>query len=192
MYSSYPTYETSAQVLGWTLVPLLITLLAVAVPCIVAWCILFRKAGVPAGFFFIPVYGTYKTYDVAGCTGIFWGTLATGIGGAVMAFICAMLNSVVGVLIVYGLMLVTELILQIFFCRSLAASFAKGGGFAAGLFFLFPVFLMILAFGRAEHNYGRARRIATSSEVWTCKECGTVNGAGSAHCVSCGRSKVLN
>ncbi len=40
---------------------------------VVPWCIIFHKARVPWGFFFIPVFGTYKMYEIADSTGLFLG-----------------------------------------------------------------------------------------------------------------------
>lgn len=49
--------------------------------------------------------------------------------------------------IVQMVFLILSLIVQFYLCRKLAFSFGKSSGFAVGLFFLYPIFSMILAFG---------------------------------------------
>ena len=42
--------------------------------------------------------------------------------------------------------------LQIYLAINLSKSFGMGNGFAAGLFFLQPIFMCILGFGKAEYK----------------------------------------
>ncbi len=80
------------------------------------------------------------------------------------------------------------LIMQIFFCGGLAGVFGKSKGFAVGLFFLFPIFLMILAFGKAQHYRSDKYDNNKTIKVWTCAFCGTEN-QGSMFCANCGKSR---
>ena len=53
-----------------------------------------------------------------------------------------------------------NLFLSLVLCIDLARAFGKGGGYAAGLAFLTPIFLLMLAFGDAQYQRGRPRRIS--------------------------------
>ena len=45
-------------------------------------------------------------------------------------------------------------------CIDLARVFGKGGGYAAGLAFLTPIFLLMIAFGDAQYQGGPRRKIS--------------------------------
>jgi chromate transport protein ChrA len=49
---------------------------------------------------------------------------------------------------------VVGLFISLALCIDLARVFGKGGGYAAGLAFLTPVFLLMLAFGEAQYQKG--------------------------------------
>lgn len=85
------------------------------------WKVL-AKAGQPGWAIFIPIYNIYVLMKVAGMSG--WWLLACFV---------PILNILVAILMVAGI----------------ARNFGKGGGFAAGLFFLPFIFYPILAFGDA-------------------------------------------
>ena len=55
---------------------------------------------------------------------------------------------------------VVGLFLSLALCIDLARVFGKGGGFAAGLAFLGPIFLLILAFGEAQYQSGQPKKIS--------------------------------
>ena len=133
----------------YALIILLVTA-AIAVPIIIAWCRIFRKAGVPMGFYFIPVYGSYRQYDIADSKGVFWATLVVSILYLIGSLILVQAGETVFLVWVI-LYLVVMLILSFIFCKRLATAFGKSTGFAIGLFFLNPIFIMILGFGDAQY-----------------------------------------
>ncbi len=49
---------------------------------------------------------------------------------------------------------VVNLFISLALCIDLARAFGKGGGYAAGLAFLTPIFLLMLAFGDAQYQRG--------------------------------------
>jgi chromate transport protein ChrA len=55
---------------------------------------------------------------------------------------------------------VVNLFLFLALCIDLARVFGKGSGFAAGLAFLTPVFLLMIAFGDAQYQIGHPRKIS--------------------------------
>jgi hypothetical protein len=55
---------------------------------------------------------------------------------------------------------VVNLFLSIALCIDLARVYGKGSGYAAGLAFLTPVFLLMIAFGDAQYQVARPRHIS--------------------------------
>jgi len=91
---------------------------------IVSLWLIFKKAGEHGWAAIIPFYDLWVLFRIT------WGRGA-----------CMFLMLIPGANIVFAIMT----------CIKLARVFGRGGGFAAGLIFLEPVFLMILAFGSAEY-----------------------------------------
>jgi hypothetical protein len=98
--------------------------LAIAVVMIVAIWKVFAKAGRPGWAALIPIYNTITLLNITGKSG--WWFL-----GMLVPF----LNIYVYIRLVFNL----------------ASVFGRGIGFGFGLLFLFPIFLMILAFGNAQY-----------------------------------------
>ena len=55
---------------------------------------------------------------------------------------------------------VVNLFLSLALCIDLARVFGKGSGYAAGLAFLTPIFLLMIAFGDAQYQLGRRNEIS--------------------------------
>ena len=161
---------------------------------------LLKKAGESPWKILIPIYGGYCLYKIANSEGIFWGTFAVSIVSNIISRIVA--SSIVSnryfitesdllpltiISIVTGLII---LIMQFVYVRRLADSFGKGIGFAIGLFLLFPIFAMILAFGSAAYgSRGGLDSYAPAVGVWKCDQCGYENPVSKAFCQNCGAQK---
>ncbi len=128
---------------------IIISCIALLVLYIIVWCVLFAKAGKPAGFLFIPFYGAYCMYEIGDSTGLFFASLAVSIFSSVASFMAA--KSASALLVLSIISLAAGLIISIIFRVRLARAFGRSGGFAAGLVFLPIIFLCILAFGGSEH-----------------------------------------
>ena len=181
-----------------------ILLIGVVVIGIVAWCFLFKKAGIHPGKLFIPMYGNFLQFDIADSRGLFVATIVVSVLYSIITTIISggMVSSsrygsyyndgAVGTfLVVIVIYLIIMVVIQCIFCVRLARNFGKGGGFAAGLIFLSPIFLCILAFGDAEYQGyggGTAYKGATGAE-WTCPSCHAVNPAHKGVCTVCGAAK---
>lgn len=98
--------------------------LAVTIFLIVCIWKIFVKAGRPGWASIIPFYNTYVLFDIA------WGN---------------------GLLFLLMFIPVANVVVMILVYIKLAKAFGKGGGFAAGLIFLSPIFTAILAFGDAQY-----------------------------------------
>ena len=164
-------------------------IIGVAVVMVIAWIRLFKKAGEGWWKVFIPVYGTYCQFKVADSGGIFFGIVATSVAQSLLVNLFAAGNGdSPGILIVSALAGIVILILTLIYCMRLAEAYGKSKGFGVGLFFLYPIFILVLAFGSSEYWSG-----STSSYVsyrnWTCPDCGMVNAPSRGTCEQCGRVK---
>lgn len=194
---------------GGLLVFLILLLIGLLVVTIVAWCKIFRKAGIHPGKLFIPMYGQYLQYDIADSKGIFFATIAlSGIFSIVSSIISSsavsrsynyysynsysssLSQSLASLGVVSIIFMVIAFILQCVFCTRLARNFGKSGGFAVGLIFLPFIFICILGFGDAEYCGGNYGYKGSSAEPdWTCSQCHAVNPAYKGVCSICGAQK---
>jgi chromate transport protein ChrA len=94
---------------------------------------IFTKAGQPGWKCLVPIYGSVVFLRIVGRPG--WWFLLLCIP-------------------------VVNLFLFLALCIDLARVFGKGSGFAAGLAFLTPVFLLMIAFGDAQYQIGHPRKIS--------------------------------
>jgi len=103
---------------------------ALVVTMLVASWKIFTKAGQAGWKTLIPIYGAVVYLRIVGRPG--WWVLLLCIP-------------------------IVNLFLSLALCIDLARSFGKGAGYAAGLAFLTPIFLLMLAFGDAEYRRGRSQ-----------------------------------
>lgn len=100
---------------------------------------IFRKAGEIPWKALIPFYNTYTRYQISWSTSMFWlSILLNVINGLIpedARFILATLSLVLSI---------AGLVISAKSCMKLAESFGHGVGFAVGLFFLEPIFVLIL------------------------------------------------
>lgn len=129
--------------------------LAVYILEIIAFWSLFKKANVPGWKSIIPVYNTYTLFKIAWKSKYFWLTLLVSVIYSVAVGLgrVSNLNGVFiiieGVIsVVFGLI---SLLLTFFLCRKTALVYGKGTGFAIGLFFLYPIFILILGLGSSKY-----------------------------------------
>ncbi len=168
---------------------ILFSWLPVLILSLIAWCRIFKKAGVPMGYVFIPIYGAYREYKLARAADLFLGSMGVTILAVAAQLIVKHPLILALVLICY---LIISLVIQAVFCRKLAQAFGRSPGFAVGLFFLAPVFLMILGFGDARYLTDSEDEAIESGEVWICPYCETENSASEQTCSGCGERRARN
>lgn len=127
---SYASVDTSA-IMG-ILATYSIIMIIVAVISIIAMWKIFTKAGEAGWKSIIPIYNIITLFKIAGISPWF-----------VLGYLAAIIP-IVGGFVALGI--------TIYAMINLAKSFGKGGGFAAGLILLGPIFYMILAFGNSEYQ----------------------------------------
>lgn len=108
-------------------------MLAFAVVMIAAMWKVFTKAGKPGWAAIVPIYNLIVLLEIVRKP-MWW--------------------------IVMLLIPIVSLIFAILLYVELAKAFGKGGGFAAGLILLAPIFFPILGFGSAQYVYGQAAQPA--------------------------------
>ena len=137
--SYYPSYYGSSAdaaalgaAVGGVLAVYCVVLLAIVVVELVGMWKMFTKAGEAGWKCLIPIYNLVILFKIAGLSP--W------------LILCFLLSAipVVGWLVMLGI--------QIYLAINLSKAFGMGNGFAVGLFFLQPIFICILGFGKAEYK----------------------------------------
>jgi len=106
----------------------------------VALAKVFQKAGREWWEVIIPIYNTYVMFKVAGRPG-WW----------LLLLFVPLVNIVVLIMVMFDL----------------AKAFGHGAGFALGLIFLTPIFLMILGFGSSQYQLGSTASAAMPTATAT-------------------------
>ena len=135
--SSYYGYsaadmEAYGAIAGGVLAVYSIIMLAIVVVELIGMWKMFTKAGEAGWKCLIPIYNLVVLFKIAGMSP--WLVLCY-----LLSFI-----PVVGWLVI--------LALNIYLAIKLSKAFGMGNGFAVGLFFLQPIFICILGFGKAEYQ----------------------------------------
>lgn len=180
-YNSYYRYSSGMEGMN---VAIVVIALIVAFLCFVAWCRIFRKADIPWERMFVPIYGSYWTYRIAECGGMFWASMGVGIVYRLLIYVVSF-SALQVISVVY---LIALLAIDIMYSIRLAKAFGKGGGFAAGLVLLKPLFIMILGFGKAEYELSSFRGGIAVTDTWKCS-CGTINPVFKNSCQQCGAQR---
>ena len=134
---------------------------------IASWKVL-QKAGEPGWKAIIPIYNVYMMYKIVGMSYWFWGLLAAG-------FIFGIITTIDGtaeimnytdtaqyasvdwskhVITVIAMLayMVFAIVAEVIYANRTAKAFRHGVGFAVGLFFLQPIFWLILGFDKSKYN----------------------------------------
>lgn len=130
-YSSSADVEAAAA-LGGVLAVYSVIVLAIAVVQLIGMWKVFTKAGEAGWKCLIPIYNIVILFKISGISP--W---------LVLCYLLAIIPFV-GWIVMLGL--------QIYLSINLSKAFGMGSGFAAGLFFLAPIFTCILGFGKAEYQ----------------------------------------
>lgn len=119
---------------------IMIIALVVGIISIIGMWKMFKKAGEEGWKAIIPIYNVYTLSTIVGVSP--WWILIVFVGGFISGAIPAL--SIVGSAL--------SIYFSVILCVSTAKSFGKDEGFAVGLFFLSPIFHLILGFGSAEYQ----------------------------------------
>lgn len=128
--SGYDVAAASTAILGALMVYMVI-ILAIAIVQIIAMWKIFTKAGEKGWKSIIPIYNFVVLFKISGLSP--W--LILVYFAAIIPFIGWIAPIALNAVLAY----------------KLAKSFGKDGGWAVGLYFLAPIFYMILGFGKSEY-----------------------------------------
>ena len=139
---------------GLSIITTVISVAYVVLQIIANWTIL-EKAGEKGWKSLIPFYGEYTLYKIVWQPKMYWIYLILSVVQGVFNYLSdnVFQLTALGVVftLIYVVFMLLALALNLFFCRKLAFSFGKSSSFAIGLFFLYPIFSMILAFGNSRY-----------------------------------------
>lgn len=116
---------------------------------------LFKKADSHGWQSIIPIYNEYKFFKITWSGGAFWFMLLLALLNGIFTYLLQQ-NVVTGVAAVIFAILeilvaIIVLIFNIVSCSKISHAYGKGGGFAVGLFFLRPIFILILGLGSSRY-----------------------------------------
>ncbi len=135
MLANYVLYTLVAFLIYWILQ-------------IVAYWSIFKKAGEPGWKSIIPIYCTYVQYKLTWKTSMFWISFLA----AIIANVLMQLGGDSLALLAVGVVLeIAAAAIGFVALYKLSRSFGHGVGFAIGLIFLYPIFILILGFGSSRY-----------------------------------------
>ncbi len=155
---------------GGMLGTLMISIAVFYIFVVIALWKIFTKAGIKGWKSLIPIYNIYCAYKMVGISPLWllWQILASvamsvaltvALGDRAEAYFSSLSNELPQDVITNGWVIATTIIacvislyVSIRFAIRLAKAFGKSGGFAVGLFFLSPIFYLILGFGSAKYD----------------------------------------
>ena len=117
---------------------------------------IFTKAGEAGWKSIIPVYSDYISYKIAWQPSYFWLVFVLGIITSVANGMEDPNGTNTTILLIVSLIRIILAIISILYCIKLSRAFGHGIGFAIGLMFLQPIFMLILGFGNDPY-YGADR-----------------------------------
>lgn len=164
--------------------------IAAGVLQVISNCLIFKKAGRPWGFAFIPVYGSYVLYDIAESRGLFFGTIFISAISVLLGVLSGATGGSTFVAVILFILIIITGIMAIVMNVRLARVFGHGGGFAVGLLFLGPIFMLILGCSSNEYlGYKPQTTDCASVNYWFCSSCGAKNELLSNYCSKCNNSR---
>ena len=117
---------------------------------------IFTIAGEAGWKSIIPVYSDYISYKIAWQPSYFWLVFVLGIITSVANGMADPNETNTTILLIVSLIRIILAIISILYCIKLSRAFGHGIGFAIGLIFLQPIFMLILGFGNDPY-YGADR-----------------------------------
>ena len=112
---------------------------------------IFTKAGEAGWKSIIPVYSDYVSYRIAWQTSYFWLTFILGFAASLIGNFANPNGDNMTILMIVSIIRIIAGIISILYSVKLAKAFGKGTGFAIGLIFLSPIFMLILGLGDAQY-----------------------------------------
>ena len=119
---------------------------------IIAFWKIFKKAGEPGWKSIIPIYNSYVLYKISWRPLWFWLNILIAF---IYGFVGQLANSSTSgtfFAILTIIFYVALFVLYVMFLVKISRSFGHGIGFAIGLLFLYPIFILMLGYGKSEYK----------------------------------------
>ncbi len=140
--------------LAYVVVGFVVCIVLYILQVIANWRI-FTKAGEAGWKSIIPLVNSYTSFKIAWKTVYFWlsllGVIATTVGYSLLPAVDGSTAGSPAAMPLICCGLIVAGVLNIVFCVKLSKAFGHGVGFALGLIFLNPVFLLILGLGGSQY-----------------------------------------
>lgn len=106
----------------------------------------FTKAGEAGWKSLIPFYGVYVQYRLTWKANMMWPVCILLVGGTLLAQYTTGVPAILG-----AVLCIAGIVLNTIGLHKLSKAFGHGTGFTVGLFFLEPIFTIILGFGKSKY-----------------------------------------
>lgn len=128
-----------------------------AILSLIAYWKIFVKMGEPGWKAIIPIYSSYTLYKKIWNIKWFVITLIVEIvlvitGSCIPVLAMTSDKNAIIPAIIFVILIIAAIVLTVMMCSKLSRAFGHGAGFTAGLFFLMPIFLLILAFSSDQYQ----------------------------------------
>jgi hypothetical protein len=110
---------------------------------------MFEKAGIAGWKSLIPIYNTYLTFKICWQPSMFWWWVVS----AVLGIWLSGYNGIAGYLGIAAGIVYSIIVAVLYY--NLSLSFGHGLGYFLGLYFLTPIFIMVLGFGASRYSGSR-------------------------------------
>lgn len=118
---------------------------------IIAFWKIFTKAGEPGWKSIIPIYGSYVCFKISWKPMWFWVFFVVTIAYSLLSSFSGASGGASALGIISAIAYIALLIIQIAANYKLSKSFGHGVGFTVGLTLLWPIFILILGYGKSEY-----------------------------------------
>ena len=139
-------------ILGMTLGMMVAFALVWWVIQIIAYWKLFTKAGQPGWKSIIPFYNEYTAFKISWKVPIFWIYIILVVAATVLTQNAQAPDASMVMTVLAAIFSIAMLVFSFMFNVKLSRSFGHGTGFAVGLFFLWPIFILILGYGSSQYK----------------------------------------
>ena len=142
---------------------------AVAV-CVLIWYVLqiiacwrmFEKAGEPGWKTLIPIYNNYIMFKIVDMKAWFWWMFGISVVFSIISAANGCTDTActsTSPLLLFSafVFLIIAIVCEVIYSLRTSRAFGHGIGFAIGLFFFQPIFLMIIGYGKSKYNKKKIR-----------------------------------
>ncbi len=118
---------------------------------IIAYWKMFTKAGEPGWKSIIPFYNQYSMYKLTWKTSWFWILLAVAVIYGVFNSLVDSFPDQIIFAVIALIFAIVSFVITIVSYHKISKSYGHGAGYTVGLIFLWPIFVLILGYGKSKY-----------------------------------------